>query len=385
MKNFSCAVFVSLAVLSTSAAHAAEPAKRWPDFPAPIKNGAGARLGATIYAGLGSAGKAWYALDTSKPGAQWVALAPFPDAPRDAASAVVVNGLVYLFGGSGKNAPEDKALTVFDTGYVYDPAANNWRRLPTRAPLGIFTASAVSVDQRNIVFFGGVNKAIFDGYFQDYAVGAADDKERQAVVAGHYFDQRPQDYLWTAQVMSYNPASNQWRNLGTDPQLPTVGAGVAVRGNLVTMVNGEIKPGLRSPQVKEVRIDGDTLLWQQGGSLPAPPGAARQEGIAGAFAGYSNTVLLVAGGANFPGAWQQFDGGQNYAHKGLKKTWRDDIYARSNGAWSHAGKLPHGLGYGTGIEIDGGVLVIGGELDGGAASKDVFLLTWDGKAARIVR
>ena len=382
MKKLSCALLLGAAFAFS--AQAADTAPRWPDFPAPIKNGAGARIGATVYAGLGSAGKAWYALDTAKPGAPWVALAPFPDAARDAASAVAINGLVYIFGGSGKNAPDDKALTVFDTAYVYDPAANSWRQLPTRAPLGIFTASVVSVDQRNIVFFGGVNKAIFDGYFQDYAVGAADNKERQAVVAGHYFDQRPQDYLWTAQVMSYNPQTNQWRNLGTDPQLPTVGAGVAVHGQLVTMVNGEIKPGLRSPNVKEVSIDGDKLTWKQGGKLPAPPGAARQEGVAGSFAGYSNNVLLVAGGANFPGAWQQFDAGQNYAHKGLKKTWRDDIYARRDGKWWHAGKLPAGMGYGTGIQLDDGVLLIGGELDGGAASKDVFLLQWDGKAVRLV-
>ena len=382
MKKLSCALLLGAAFAFS--AQAADTAPRWPDFPAPIKNGAGARIGATVYAGLGSAGKAWYALDTGKPGAPWVALAPFPDAARDAASAVAINGLVYIFGGSGKNAPDDKALTVFDTAYVYDPAANSWRQLPTRAPLGIFTASVVSVDQRNIVFFGGVNKAIFDGYFQDYAVGAADSKERQAVVAGHYFDQRPQDYLWTAQVMSYNPQTNQWRNLGTDPQLPTVGAGVAVHGQLVSMVNGEIKPGLRSPNVKEVSVDGDKLTWKQGGKLPAPPGAARQEGVAGSFAGYSNNVLLVAGGANFPGAWQQFDAGQNYAHKGLKKTWRDDIYARRDGKWWHAGKLPAGMGYGTGIQLDDGVLLIGGELDGGAASKDVFLLQWDGKAVRLV-
>ena len=106
--------------------------------------------------------------------------------------------------------------------------------------------------------------------------------------------------------------------------------------------------------------------------------------MAGSFAGYSNNVLLVAGGANFPGAWQQYDAGQNYAHKGLKKTWRDDIYARRDGKWSHAGKLPAGLGYGTVIQLDDGVLVIGGELDGGAASKDVFLLQWDGKAVQIL-
>lgn len=371
---------ILLALSSTSAAHAAG---RWPEFPAPLKNGAAARIGNMVYAGLGSSGKAWYAFDTTRPGAQWVALAPFPDMPRDAASAVAVNGMVYLFGGSGKAAASDAALQIFDTAYVYDPAANRWSQLPTRAPLGGLSASVVTLDQQNILFFGGVNKAIFDGYFQDYAVGAAGSKELQATVGERYFDQRPQDYLWNRQVLSYNPASNRWRNLGSDPQLPTVGAGVAVKGMQVTIVNGEIKPGLRSPLVKQVEVNGEQLTWRQGSALPAPPGAQRQEGVAGAFAGYSGNVLLVAGGANFPGAWQQFDAGRNYAHQGLKKTWRDEIYALRDGAWSYAGKLPAALGYGSAVQLDDGVLVIGGELEGGTASRAVFLLQWDGKAARV--
>jgi N-acetylneuraminate epimerase len=359
--------------------------ERYAELPVAIKNGAGAKIGDTIYAGLGSAGKAWYSLDTSKAGAQWTALAEFPDAPRDAANTVAVGGQIYVFAGSGKLNPADKALQIFDTAYKYDPATNSWSKLPTRTPMGGLAAASVSLDQQNILFFGGVNKAIFDGYFQDYFVTAGDSKDAQADVATRYFDQRPQDYLWTAQVLSYNPAQNKWRNLGIDPNTPTVGSALAVKGNLVNIINGEIKPGLRSPMAKSLNVDGDKLTWKKSSHLPAAPGEAEQEGVAGGFAGYSNNALLVAGGANFPGSWKQFNAGQNYAHKGLKKTWRDEIYAEVKGKWLVAGKLPAAMGYGNYFQLDEGVLVVGGELQGGAASKDVFLLKWNGKSVDIVR
>lgn len=375
----------ALLLSASCSALTAVAGERYAELPVAIKNGAGAKIGDTIYAGLGSAGKAWYSLDTSKAGAQWTALAEFPDAPRDAANTVAVGGQIYVFAGSGKLNPADKALQIFDTAYKYDPAANSWSKLPTRTPMGGLAATSVSLDQQNILFFGGVNKAIFDGYFQDYFVTAGDAKDAQADVATRYFDQRPQDYLWTAQVLSYNPAQNKWRNLGIDPTLPTVGSALAVKGNLINIINGEIKPGLRSPMAKSLNVDGDKLNWKKSSRLPAAPGETEQEGVAGGFAGYSNNALLVAGGANFPGSWKQFNAGQNYAHKGLKKTWRDEIYAEVKGKWLVAGKLPAAMGYGNYFQLDEGVLVVGGELQGGAASKDVFLLKWNGKSVDIVR
>ncbi|MCV2370396.1 N-acetylneuraminate epimerase [Roseateles oligotrophus] len=360
--------------------HAGE---RWPDLPVPVKNGAGAKIGNTLYVGLGSAGKAWYSLDLATPGAQWTMLAEFPDAPRDAATTAAVNGQIYVFAGAGKLDPSDKTVLMFDTGYKYDPAANSWSKLPTRTPLGALASAAVSFDQQNILFFGGVNKQVFDGFFIDNAA-AGDDEDKQAAVASAYFDQRPQDYFFTSQVMSYNVANNQWAQLGIDPNWPIVGAGVAVKAKELVLVGGEVKPGLRSPMAKFVTVSGNKLSWKTSTLTPAP-GDQAQEGVAGAFAGYSGKALLVAGGTNFPGAWKQFNAGQNWAHKGLKKTWRDEIYAELNGQWQVAGKLPMALGYGNYFQLDQGLLIVGGELQDGAPSKAVFELRWNGKSVDIIR
>jgi N-acetylneuraminate epimerase len=370
-------VFVSL-LLGAGSALAGE---RFPDFPLAVKMTAAAKVGSTVYAGLGTAGNAWYGLDLSTPGAQWRALAPFPGQPRENANAVAIGAHVYLFNGQGKADPADNKLIIFDTVWKYDTVTNTWSTVPTRSPMGGLAAGVTTLDQQNIVFFGGANKAIFDGYFTDSVNAGA----MQADVDERYFNQRAQDYLFTAQVLSYNPASNQWRNLGIDPNPVTIATALAVRGNKVTLVGGEIKPGLRSPHAKSVTVRGEKLRWNKLSRMPAAPGDAAQEGIAGAFAGYSAGVLLAAGGANFPGAWKQFNAGQLYAHKGLSKTWRADIYADIKGKWLVVGKLPAPMGYGSTLQLDDGVLVVGGELQGGAGSKDVFLIKWNGKSVDIVR
>lgn len=370
-------------------------ADRFAQFPVAIKMSATAKVGNTVYVGLGTAGHGWYALDTARPGAQWRPLAPFPDQPRQNANAVAVGNAVYVFNGQGQASAADTKQIIFDTVWKYDIVTDSWSRVMTRSPLGGLASAATILDGHNILFFGGVNKAIFDGYFIDAAAvrqpvsgGAlATDRDQaaQEAVDARYFTQRPQDYLFTAQVLSYNPADNQWRNLGIDPYAVTVGAGLAVKGTQVTLVGGEIKPGLRSPYAKSVTVTGDHLRWHGLSPLVAAPGEVAQEGLGGAFAGYSKGVLLTAGGANFPGAWRQFNAGSLFAHKGLQKTWRADIYAFRDGAWRVAGALPAPMGYGSYVQLDDGVLVVGGELQGGAGSKDVFLMMWNGKSVDIVR
>eukprot|EP01035_Chromulina_nebulosa_P030044 gene30043-39902_t len=71
----------------------------YPDLPQPLKHGAGARVAGTVYAGLGSAGSAWFGLSLAAPSPTWVARAPFPGTPREQAVAVASAGAVYVFGG----------------------------------------------------------------------------------------------------------------------------------------------------------------------------------------------------------------------------------------------------------------------------------------------
>jgi N-acetylneuraminate epimerase len=92
-------------------------------------------------------------------------------------------------------------------------------------------------------------------------------------------------------------------------------------------------------------------------------------GFAGSFAGVSNGVLLVAGGANFP------DGGSPWT--GSKKVWHDQIFAleKPDGKWKLAGKLPHSLGYGASITWKDAFIIIGGSNEKGHYA-DVSLLKY---------
>lgn len=49
-----------------------------PETPVPFKSGTGAIDNDTVYIGLGSAGTAWYKLDTQAKDKKWTALAAFP-------------------------------------------------------------------------------------------------------------------------------------------------------------------------------------------------------------------------------------------------------------------------------------------------------------------
>lgn len=88
-------------------------------------------------------------------------------------------------------------------------------------------------------------------------------------------------------------------------------------------------------------------------------------GFAGAFAGISNGVLLVAGGANFPG--------NSAPWLGTEKVWHDKIFALKNTSadWEIAGVLPKPLGYGVSITTLDGLIIIGGSnKDGHCANVD---------------
>lgn len=130
---------------------------------------------------------------------------------------------------------------------------------------------------------------------------------------------------------------------------------LAMRAGLFAMIS--ILPAKSEPA---------KLNWKE---LPPIPNAV---GLAAPFAGVSGGALIVAGGANFPGA-MPWDGGQ--------KVWHDSIFIlpKPDGAWVGNFKLPHPIGYGVSVTTPGGVLCAGGS-DARRHFQDVFLLSWhDGK------
>jgi len=112
----------------------------------------------------------------------------------------------------------------------------------------------------------------------------------------------------------------------------------------------------------QIQAEASTLNWKQLPPVPDPIG------FAAPFAGVSGDALIVAGGANFPGA-MPWEGGQ--------KVWHDSIFVlpKPDAKWLTGFKLPHPAAYGVSVTTSNGVLCAGGS-DAREHFRDVFLLQW---------
>jgi N-acetylneuraminate epimerase len=347
-------------------------AQQWPDFPVPLKLGAGARVGNQVFAGMGTARTSWFVLDIQAREGGWKKVAPYPGTPRDNPNAVAVGHHVYIFGGQFAPVDMPGALRVDDSVYRYDTQANTWEALPTKAPFGLLAASAATLDNKTIVFVGGVSKVVFDTFFEEN-VRVGSNAEKKAQIAEAYLGKPAQDYFFMTTVLQFDPARLSWKALAQDPGPVTIGAAVTLKNGRIDIVGGELKPGLRSRHARQFWLNAaGEAQWSQEpiGGIPWE----QQDGFAGGYAGYSGDTLLMAGGATFPGSSAQYEKGQLWAHKGLKKTWSDRVYAKTNGQWSVVGKLPEPMGYSPYIQLDDGVLIIGGELQDGQATNRSFVM-----------
>ena len=355
-------------------------AQDWPDLPTGIKNGISARIGNTILVGLGTAGQSLYALDLDDLAAGWRERANFVGAPTNGAASVASGGKLYVFGGNGKATPDAVSPVIHDTAYVYDLAADSWSQLDTATPAGLSGARAMASSDGRLLFAGGYNKPLFDQYLLDVSTtDAKAEPDKYAALVQGYMNQPPEFYQWNDRLLSYDPATNSWGDLGENPFLPNCDAAYVDLGNdRFLLLNGEVKPGLRTDVVKTITLDGATARWSEDPRLPAPANAGMQEGVAGAYAGRIGDTVLLAGGANFPGAREKSEAGTWFAHEGLTKTWRGEVYALSAGQWAEIGALPEGMGYGASFTLEDGILLVGGEDGTGAARPDVRLMQWDG-------
>jgi len=138
--------------------------------------------------------------------------------------------------------------------------------------------------------------------------------------------------------------------------------------------------------------------WSQLADLPPSPGQDQQIGVAGPFAGTSQGVLILAGGANFPAGvpWRVTSDGWN-----SPKIYHDTIYALVKKDGSHQWvpqdvKLPHPIAYGLSIQDDGGLICVGGEwqthtrdetrktwVSERSISDSVFLLRWNAETESV--
>ena len=195
-------------------------------------------------------------------GSSWEELPAMPGPARVQPVAVVQKGAIgpnfYVLGGYDPST--GKTVT---NGIVYDPRKGTWESTSAiesnGKPLALVGATAIPSGAAHILYFGGVDKEIFETALERNALLAKNDSEKLRAEAYDYMIQEPSWYQFRRSILVYHTVTDSWAQVFDSPLLARAGAAVvpvaSPTGSLSALViGGEEKPGVRSSDVTRVDI-----------------------------------------------------------------------------------------------------------------------------------
>ena len=246
-----------------------------PPLPLPLDNMAGAYGGGYIYvAGGQSNGHAVNAAFRLRypRGTAWERLPDFPGSARVQPAAAVQHNATtscfYLFGGFSPIENTRPAVAHTD-GWCYNPVVHQWVKMANIVPHGRTQAITLSGSFgiasgcAHIVFVGGVNKERFERAVNmplliaqaERACKQQGTHAAQATLAQLQAEQvaymrHPAPwYEFNDELVIYHTITDTWVTESQSPLLARAGAAVVECGHEWIVVNGEVKPGVRSTDV----------------------------------------------------------------------------------------------------------------------------------------
>ena len=220
-----------------------------PSLPHALDNMAGAVVGHILYVVGGNCEgvatqKVW-SLDlknTAKQG--WKEAPSIPGIARvQPIAAALEGGLLGVWGGFAPKT-DSKAAQLAMNGASYNAGCGTWTALPVPTDaLGeeVFTggAAATATPQKGVVVVGGVNKDVFLAAINKLPEG--------------YLLHEPEWYRFNQRVLCYR--NGNWTQLLQHPSVARAGCALAYWDGWVYVVGGELKPGIRTPEIVRFRVD----------------------------------------------------------------------------------------------------------------------------------
>lgn len=224
-----------------------------PDLPCTLDNMTGALLDGRLYIAGGNKNgipcNDFYSLDLDDPSAGWRKLPDFPGAPRtQAVSAVQLEGCgkpsFYIWGGFAASTGKNPASLSVD-GCVYSPASGRWMPLPAPVngegeAVSLGGGGAVALSDSLVLCMGGVDKEIF---LQAIRQASPD-----------YLLHPAAWYRFNKCLLVYNSRGKRWTEIRRTPVTARAGAAWVFDGQNCFCINGELKPGIRTPEITRIRV-----------------------------------------------------------------------------------------------------------------------------------
>ncbi len=220
-----------------------------PCLPHALDNMAGAVVGHILYVVGGNCEgvatqKVW-SLDlknTAKEG--WKEEPSIPGIARvQPIAAALAGDLLGVWGGFAPKT-DSKAAQLAMNGASYNAGCGTWTALPVPTDAlceEVFTggATAIATPQKGVVVVGGVNKDVFLAAINKLPEG--------------YLLHEPEWYRFNNRVLCYRDGA--WTQLLQHPSVARAGCALAYWDGWVYVVGGELKPGIRTPEIVRFRVD----------------------------------------------------------------------------------------------------------------------------------
>ena len=222
-----------------------------PSLPVTIDNMYGALLGNSLYVVGGNVNgvpsSAMYSLNLESLDEGWKEETPVPGNPRVQPVCVAQGGKIYVWGGFS-TAGEGREATLSVDGYAYTPATKEWKQVATPTDeagnaVSLGGGVALPMGEDAVLCAGGVNKDIFL-------------QALQGIHKGKEYLSRPVEwYQFNRKLLKYDVKADQWTCLGDYEQGARAGAAFVSDGEAYYIINGELKPGIRTKDINRIKIE----------------------------------------------------------------------------------------------------------------------------------
>lgn len=222
-----------------------------PSLPVTIDNMAGAVLDNVLYIVGGNVNgipaSSVYSLNLTNLDEGWKEEASVPGHPRVQPVCAAQGGKLYVWGGFS-TAGEGREATLSVDGYAYTPATKEWKQVATPVDetgtaVSLGGGVALPLGEDAILCAGGVNKDIFL-------------QALQGIHKGKEYLSRPVEwYQFNRKLLKYDVKNDRWTCLGDYEQGARAGAAMVSDGSSYYIINGELKPGIRTKDINRFKID----------------------------------------------------------------------------------------------------------------------------------
>lgn len=225
-----------------------------PSLPIAITNAAATMAKNSLYVAGGETKEAasakFFTMNMNDTAAGWKELKSLPQATSHAV-LVAVNGSKLFLAGGRKKTPSGIS-DLYATLYEYDIAANEWKQKKSM-PYSLCAGTGTVINDEYFVLFGGDRGETFH---KAEMVISKINNEKDTAVKTRLNDEKikiqsthpgfSNDVLW------YHFKSDEWTAQGSIPfDVPVTTTAVCLNGK-VYLPSGEIKAGVRTPQILEV-------------------------------------------------------------------------------------------------------------------------------------